>query len=172
MRALQRWASASSVFLAAASLLASAAAGADKPLHEQIVGAWMYVSADTVRADGSRAPMYGPHPQGLIIFDASGRYALVNARDDLPRFASNSRVDGSPEENKAIVQGSIAHFGRYSVDEKARTITFQIDTSTFPNWNGVVQKRPFTLVGDELKWTTPSASGGGSGEIVLKRVHG
>jgi hypothetical protein len=77
---------------------------------------------------------------------------------------------GTPEENKAVVQGSIAHFGGYSINEADKTITFQIDTSTFPNWNGVVQKRPFTLTADELKWTTPAASGGGSGEVVLKRV--
>lgn len=49
------------------------------------------------------------------------------------------------------------------------TITFRIQTSTFPNWNGVEQKRPFSLAGDELKWTTtPAASGGGLGEVVLK----
>ena len=77
-------------------------------------------------------------------------------------------MDGSPEEYKAVVQGSIAHFGTYTVNEADRTITFHIQTSTFPNWNGAVQKRPFTLKGDELKWTTPAASGGGSGEVVLR----
>jgi hypothetical protein len=139
-------------------------------LKDQIIGTWKYVSVDTVRPDGTRTPMYGPNPQGLVIFDSSGCYALVNARADQPKFASNDRMAGTPEENKAVVQGSIAHFGGYSINEADKTITFQIDTSTFPNWNGVVQKRPFTLTADELKWTTPAASGGGSGEVVLKRV--
>ena len=141
-----------------------------KSLNEQIVGAWTYLSVDTVRHDGSRVAMYGPNPQGVVIFDGTGHYALVNARADLPRFASNNRLQGTPEEHKSVVLGSIAHFGTYTVNEADKTITFHIQTSTFPNWNGVEQKRPFSLVGDELKWTTPSASGGGTGEIVLKRT--
>jgi hypothetical protein len=139
-------------------------------LNEQLVGAWTYVSVDTVRPDGSRTPMYGPNPQGLVIFDGHGHYALVNARAGQPKFTSNDRMKGTPVENEAVVHGSIAHFGRYIVNEADKTITFHIETSTFPNWNGVEQRRPFTLMGDELKWTTPTASGGGSGEVVLKRA--
>lgn len=146
------------------------AVGQQKSLKEQLVGAWTYVSVDTIRPDGSRVPIYGPNPQGLVIFDGNNHYALVNARSDLPRFASNNRTSGTPEENKGIVQGSIAHFGRYTVNEADKTITFHIETSTFPNWNGVEQKRPFTLVGDQLRWATPGASSGGTAEVVLKRA--
>jgi hypothetical protein len=78
-------------------------------------------------------------------------------------------MEGTPEEYKAVVQGMNAHFGRYTVNETDKTITFHIETSTFPNWNGIEQKRPFTLTGDELKWTT-AASGGGTAEVVLKRA--
>ena len=163
--------------LAAATLLflgvgvpTSDALGQQKTLQEQLIGTWKYVSVDTVRPDGSREPMYGPNPQGLVIFDSNGRYALVNARSDLAKFASNNRTQGTAEENKAVVQGSIAHFGRFTVNEADRTITFRIEASTFPNWNGIEQKRPFTLTGDEVKWTTP-ASGGGFGEVVLKRAR-
>jgi lipocalin-like protein len=142
-----------------------------KTLKDQLIGAWTYVSVDTIGADGSRTAMYGPNPQGVAIFDAGGHYALVNARSGLSKFASSNRMQGSPEEYKAVVQGTIAHFGRYTVNEADKTITFHIETSTFPNWNGLEQKRPFSLAGDELRWTTPAASGGGSGEIVLKRAR-
>jgi hypothetical protein len=153
------------------ALLSSNAIAQQKTLQEQLVGAWTYVSVDTVNPDGSRLPMYGPNPQGLVIFDGNGHYALVNARSGLPKFASNNRMDGTLEEYKAVVQGSISHFGRYTVNEADKTITFHIETSSFPNWDGVVQKRPFSLIGDQLKWTTPSASGGGSGEVILKRAN-
>ena len=86
-------------------------------LNEQLVGAWTYVSVDTVRPDGSRTPMYGPNPQGLVIFDGHGHYALVNARAGQPKFTSNDRMKGTPVENEAVVHGSIAHFGRYIVKE-------------------------------------------------------
>ena len=152
------------------ALSSSNAIGQQKSLEQQIVGAWTYVSVDTVRQDGSREPMYGFNPQGLVIFDGNGHYALVNARADQPKFASNNRMQGTPDEYKFVVQGSIAHFGRYTVNEEDKTVTFHIQTSTFPNWNGVEQKRPVTLVGDELKWTTPGASGGGQGEVVLRRA--
>ena len=146
------------------------AIGQEKTLKEQLVGTWTYVSVDTVRPDGSRVPMYGPGPQGLAVFDGNGRYILMTARSGQPKFASNNRAEGTPEEYKAVVHGSIAHFGRYTVNEAEKTITFHIEISTFPNWNGVEQKRPFTLTGDELKWTT-AASSGGSAEVVLKRAR-
>jgi hypothetical protein len=148
----------------------SGAAAQPKPPEDPIAGAWVYVAVDTVRPDGSRTPMYGPNPQGLVIFDGHGHYALVNARSDLPKVASNNRMQATPDEYKAIAQGSIAHFGKYAINEADKTITFEIQGSTFPNWDGAVQKRPFVLNGDELRWTTRAASGGGTGEVVLKRA--
>ena len=130
------------------------AVGQEKPLKEQLVGSWTYVSVDTVNPDGSRVPMYGPNPQGLASFDSNGRYILMTARSGQPKFASNNRMEGTPEEYKAVVQGMIAHFGRYTVNEADKTVTFHIEISSFPNWNGIEQKRPFTITGDELKWTT------------------
>jgi len=113
--------------------------------------------------------MYGPNPQGLASFNSNGRYILLISRSGQPKFASNNRMEGTPEEYKAVVQGMNAHFGRYTVNEADKTITFHIETSTFPNWNGAEQKRPFTLTGDEFKWTTAGSSGG-MAEVVLKRA--
>jgi len=156
------------LFLAVA-LPSGEALSQQKTLKEQVVGTWTSVSNDTVRPDGSRVPNYGPNPQGLAIFDSNGHYILLVARAGVPKFASGSRTESTPEENKAVVQGSIAHFGKYTIDEADKTITFHIETSTFPNWNGTVQKRPFTVMEDELKWTTPSSGGGGSAEVVMHR---
>lgn len=155
----------------AAWLAASGAFAQQKPLKEDIVGTWRYVSVDLVRPDGTRVPLYGPEPQGLATFDASGNYLLMTARKGQPRFASSNREEGTPEENKAAVQGSIAHFGRYTIDEAGKSITFHIQTSTFPNWNGTDQKRPFTIAGDTLKWMTPSSTGTGVAEVVLQRAR-
>lgn len=152
------------------ALLWDDATGQQSTLKEQVVGTWAYVSVDVVRPDGSRAPLFGPNPQGLASFDDNGRYILMTARGGQPKFESGNRMEATPEENKAVVQGSIAHFGRYTVDEANKTITFHIETSTFPNWNGVEQKRPFTIRGDELTWRTPASTGGGTAEVVLKRA--
>lgn len=115
-------------------------------------------------------PLYGPNPQGLASFDSNGDYILMTVRRGQAKFASNNRNQGTPEENKAAVQGSIAHFGTYTVNDADKTITFHIETSTFPNWNGTEQKRPFTVTGDELRWRTP-ASSGGTAEVILRRAN-
>jgi hypothetical protein len=120
---------------------------------------------------GSREPTFGPSPKGVVIFDASGHYALLVTRSGQPKFASKNRAEGTAEENKAVVNGSISHAGRYTVNKADKTITFHIEVSTFPNWEGVEQKRPFTLNGDELKYTVPAASGGGTAQVVLKRAN-
>jgi hypothetical protein len=137
---------------------------------KDVVGAWDYVSAETVRPDGTKSPTFGPNPKGIVMFEANGHYALIVTRSGQPKFASNNRMQGTPDENKAIVEGSISHFGTYVVNEADKTITFHIQTSTFPNWDGTDQKRSFTLSGDELKYTVPAASAGGTAEVVLKRI--
>lgn len=161
----------SAFILFAIGLLPGTAVGQQKSLKEQIVGTWKYVAVDNVKPDGSRTPLFGPNPQGRAMFDSKGNYVLMTSRTGQPKFASNDRNRGTTDEYKAVAQGSIAHFGRYEVNETEKTITFKIETSTFPNWNGTSQKRPFSISGDELKWITPSASSGGSAEVVLKRAE-
>jgi len=149
------------VALAAGDALAQAA--------KDLVGTWTLVSAINEHG-GNKTDTYGPHPKGLLTVDANGRYVLVIARADLPKVASSNRTRATPEENKAIVQGSVAHFGTVSVNAADKTITFKIETSLFPKWDGTEQQRPFTITGDELTYTVPSASGGGTATVVWKRA--
>jgi hypothetical protein len=152
-----------------AAALASGVAGQQRQGNE-VAGAWVIVSSDTVRPDGSRSPTFDRSPKGILILDASGHYALELMRAELPKFSSNNRVEGTPEENKVVVQGVLAHYGRYSINDADHSLTFHIEGSSFPNWNGTEQKRPFTLAGDELRWKTAAASGGGSAELVWNRA--
>ena len=90
--------------------------------------------------------------------DASGRTALITMRTSLPKFAANDRTKGTPEENKAIVEGSFVVFGTYTVNESDHTLITHVEGSTFPNFDGADQKRSFTLAGDELRYANPVAS--------------
>jgi hypothetical protein len=56
------------------------------------------------------------------------------------------------------------------VDEKNKTLTFHVETSTYPNWEGMSQKRTFSVSKDELKYHVPSSSLGGTAEVAWKRV--
>src|ERR1700749_4364397 len=94
-----------------------------------IVGTWMLVSI-TLEKDGKKTDFYGPNPQGQLMYDDTGYFSVIITRSDLPKFASNNRESGTPEENKAIVQGSLAYFGTYAVSETDKTITSHIVSST------------------------------------------
>jgi hypothetical protein len=148
---------------------ALSAGGAFAQTAKDIVGTWKQVTNINIAPDGRRSEPFGPNPNSILTFDANGRFVSVGTRPDLPKFASNNRMQGTAEENKAIVQGSIAYFGTYSVVDKV--IIQKVEGSTWPNWTGTDQKRPIvSLVGDDMKVTVPAASLGGTGEITYKRV--
>src|SRR5215211_6820850 len=132
---------------------------------KDLVGSYTLVSAGNVRPDGSKTPIFRASPRGYLVLDGTGGYILAITRGGIAKFAGNNREGGTVEENKSVVQGTIAHFGRYTVDESAKAITFQIENSTYPNWEGTEQRRTFTLSGDELKYSVPvAATGVGSAE--------
>jgi hypothetical protein len=138
---------------------------------DTIVGTWTLVLVDNVLPDGTRVHLYGDNPQGILTFDAEGRYALQIYRAGRAKFASGDKSKGSPEENSAAVLGSNAHFGRYVANTDEGTIIFLIEHASFPNWEGTGQKRAFTISGDELTYTVPTPTSGGTaiGEVKWKR---
>jgi Lipocalin-like domain len=136
-----------------------------------LVGTWTLVSI-TLEQDGKKTDFYGPNPRGQVTYDLNGHVLFIITRSDLPKFASNNREAGTPEETKAVVQGSIAYFGTYSVNETEKTITTHIESCTFPNWNGTDRKSSFDISGDELNIAvinTPS-TGTGTAHLVWKRA--
>ena len=164
-----------SIAAAAASLLFAslvlAAGNVAAQGAKSVAGTYTPVSVVTIDASGKRSDIFGPNPRGMLVLTADGRYSIILMRASLPKFSSNSRVKGTAEENQTVVAGSIAHFGKYTIDDKDKTITFLVESSTFANWDGAPQKRPFTVKGDEFKYTVAAVSGGtGSGEVVWKRM--
>ena len=170
MRRQARWLTGDLLIaIAMASALVSGAANAQN-LGKQVVGTWIAVS-QYVDQDGKRVEPFGSSPKGMVVYDANGRFILMLQRDTLPKFASSNRMAGTAEENRAIVQGSIAYFGRYSVDEKEGKINLHYDGSTYPNWDGEDQTRLISVSGDELKIVSPvSAVGGGVVHLILRRA--
>jgi hypothetical protein len=141
--------------------------------QQQFIGPWSLVSIHYVEKDGRKIEPFGPGAKGMLYFDAGGRFATQVMKADRPRFASNNRMIGTPEENKAVSQGVVAYFGTYRVDEPSRVVTLHIEQSSFPNWNGTDQQRKFAFTGDELRYTAASstANPAESAELVWKRVR-
>ena len=153
------------------ALLPGSALAQQKSLKEQLTGSWTSVSADNVAPDGTKRQLMGVNPKGLMILDASGRFALVQVDPARPKFASNNRLQGTAEENKAVVQGTVAQFGTWSVNEADKTVVLHIEGGMYPNQAGTDGKRSIVnLTADELKWANPNPGSSGKTENVYKRA--
>jgi hypothetical protein len=131
------------------ALLPASAFSQQKSLKEQIVGAWTQVSTKYKFPDGKTTDTFGSNAKGMMMLDDAGHVVFITMRSDLPKFASKDRTKGTPEENKAVVSGSFAYFGTYTVNEA-----------------GIDAKRTITaLTADELKYENP-VSTIGQGVVV------
>jgi hypothetical protein len=107
----------------------------------------------------------------MMILTADGHYTIVVGRTSLPKIKSGARSKGTAEENKTVVDGSIAHYGKYTIDDGGKAITFHVAMSTFPNWDGQPQKRALKVKGDTLTYTVAAPSNGGpANDVIWKRV--
>lgn len=140
--------------------------------NRQLTGTWTIVSVYDERPDGTKVPLYGEHPDGLLMFDAHGRYSLQLCATDRPKFAANDRAKGTDDEDRAAVKGCNPHWGLYSLDQKNKIIVFKIEHALFANWEGTEQKRKFTLTGDELKYNVPNpATAAVNAVVIWKRAR-
>jgi hypothetical protein len=151
--------SVSAIAVLGLALLPASAFSQQKSLKEQIVGTWTYASTKYKFPDGKTTDTFGPNAKGMLMFDAAGHVVFINMRSDLPKFASKDRTKGTSEENQAVVAGSFAYFGTYTLNEAERTFTVHYQGTTFPNFDGVDAKRTITaLTADELKYENPVAT--------------
>ena len=152
------------------ALITSAAVGQSANSYkERFIGSWTLVSLTSGEGANQTLP-YGPNPRGTMMVDANGRFSITVVRSDLPKFTSNNRMSGAPEENKAVVQGSIAYWGTYSIDEATHVLTVNIEGSTFPNFTGGTQTRILSFDGDEVTYLNPTPSMGGSAKVTYRRA--
>ena len=93
-------------------------------------------------------------------------------RADLPKLANPDRARATAEEAQAVVAGSIAYYGTFSINEADKVLTAKVEGSTYANQLGTDQKRIITsLTADELKFTNPRTLAGVTLEFVWKRAQ-
>jgi hypothetical protein len=148
---------------------AASYAGA-QTLKKQMVGTWELVSAVN-EVNGKKIDLLGPNPVGPYTFTRDGHFSFFLARPDRPKFASNNRTTGTPEENMAAVAGFNALAGTYKINPDGKSITLHIIAASFPNWEGTDQTRDIQVAGGEMKISVPLASTGtGRSVITIKRT--
>jgi len=126
-----------------------------------VVGTWKLISADA----------FGESPLGSLMLDRNGHFSAIFMRANLPPYASNSRLEGTMDEYRSTVNGSVAVFGTYALE--GDSLHFHIDGSTFPNWTGTDQTRyNVTASKTKLEYTQMHPSAGGAPIVVVwQRVN-
>jgi hypothetical protein len=157
--------------LAALGLVMSldGASAQTKSLKDLLVGTWTLVSEVDTQSDGKKVDGFGANPLGVYMFDANGHFAQMLMRSDLPKYPD--RMKGTPEQEKAVAQGAVAYYGTYTVNEADKVVNVHIMGGSFAKFNGTDGKRLIaSLTADELKFTNPATSVGGSADTVWKRA--
>lgn len=137
-----------------------------------IVGTWELVTRTVSRGDGTTIvdPVLGEKPTGRLVYDASGTMTLQMMRAGRKDAIATPAV--APDKaSPRVILGYDSYFGRYTVDEKAGTVTHHVQGSLYPEDLGSDWVRPFTLKGDTLMLRVPSAAEGLTRTLVFRRMR-
>ena len=117
----------------------------------RIAGTWQLMTRTVTRADGTAIvdPVLGEKPSGRLVYDPSGAMMLQMMRTGRKQ-AISTPANPKDASNARVILGYDSYFGRYTVDEKAGTVTHHVEGSLFPEDLGDDWVRPFTLNGDTL----------------------
>ena len=95
------------------------------------------------------------------MYDAAGNVYVLLFNPDRPQFATGDRLRGTSQEIQSAFEGSVAYYGRYTVDRTAGAVTHHVLGSTYPNWIGTDLARSYKIDGHRLTLTTaPFVQGG------------
>jgi hypothetical protein len=122
--------------------------------HEQLLGVWKLLSYEFRLADGIIIRPMGQGVQGVLIYDSSGWMSLQVVDPERPKFATNDWMSGTAEEAKAALDGCMAYYGTFELNEPKGTIIHHVKGSSFPNWSGIDREQFFELVGNHLTLLT------------------
>ena len=119
----------------------------------RVKGQWRLITWRRI-ADGDVVTYpFGESPSGLLIYTAEGHMAVQMIEADRPALDTSDPLGGDTEQRAAAYSTQLAYFGRYEVS--GDEVTHRIDGSSFPNWSGTDQVRPFLCDGETLILRTP-----------------
>ena len=139
---------------------------------KRIVGTWQLTTRTVSRADGTTIidPVLGEKPSGRLVYDPSGAMMLQMMRTGR-KDAISAPTSPRDKSNPRVILGYDSYFGRYTVDEKAGTVTHHVEGSLFPEDLGSDWVRPFTLKDDTLTLRLTSAADGLTRTLVFQRMR-
>ena len=116
-------------------------------VRERFIGVWKLISCELKTKDGRIDYPYGKSPVGRITYDRAGRMSAQLMRpgrlSTLAPGVSFTASSANNEEVRAAVEGYIAYFGTFDVDESAQTVTHHVQACLVPSWVGTDLKRAY-----------------------------
>ncbi len=132
-----------------------------------IIGAWRLASIDYSGPNGALAdPVFGPNPQGILIYDRSGWMSVQIVAANRPVMAKpaarTSRVVTLDDAKLATAafDSYYAYFGTWDYDADTSVITHHLSSSLLPYETGLEYKREVRFDGVHLQLTSRSQQGG------------
>ena len=133
-------------------------AAAAKLTKQVIIGAWRLVGIDYSGPNGALAdPVFGPDPQGIIIYDQSGWMSVQIVTANRPAIGRpttrTSRVVTPDDAKLAAIAFDTyyAYFGTWDYNADTSVITHHLNSSLLPYETGLEYRSKVTFDGVHLK---------------------
>lgn len=126
-----------------------------KQLGDRIIGAWKMISCTYKNSAGVEADYFGPNPEGVLLYDASGIMSAQFRHAHRPLFSSDAIGEGTAEEVGRAFNSYQAYYGTYKEEAPGKVI-HTVSGSIFPNWTGHDEVRFAVIKGDKLIISTPA----------------
>ncbi|CDM60266.1 MULTISPECIES: lipocalin-like domain-containing protein [Rhizobium] len=121
--------------------------------HLQVQGRWRLSAWRRTTSEGDVVYPLGEDASGLLVYTSSGRMMVQMTAAHRSLVATSDPLGGGVDERAAAYSTCLAYFGSYTVTDGK--VIHNIEGSSFPNWSGTEQVRPYELSGDELVLRTP-----------------
>lgn len=144
----------------------------EKSVPAGLVGTWKVVRYEDRTGREPVKFLFGEHPRGLLVYDATGHMSIQIMKVPHPKVAVGDDETITPQEKIALYDAYAAYFGTYSVDARRGVVTHHVEGDLADVFIGTDQERPFQLAGDRLT-LTPSWTVDGkawTGIRVFERV--
>src|SRR5215213_4791985 len=102
------------------------------------VGTWRLVSQHSLYPDGSSEPSRGEDADGIIMYDSAGNMAVQLMRTDEYAMEYTDLAT-----MRTAMQGFLAYYGRYEVDEAAQIVRHFVTGSSYFGYRGTTQTRHY-----------------------------
>ncbi len=125
----------------AQALLATAEPPIASTAASLFIGTWKLVSCNAYRRNGHVMPIYGPHPEGRLFYDAAGNMSVHIMQSGRARFKDTEKFRATESEMRVAYKTYEAYFSTYEVDASNSVIRHHVHGGLFPNWTGTIQPR-------------------------------